>query len=90
MCPNFCLNDEQAIRMLQSMVGGTPNLVQVLNLCHQTKKAAGQSIKISLNEHVALLAQQAQVHDNVKTHICCDCRRSAAAHDLTTDRKTRM
>jgi len=44
--------------MLQNVISGTPNLANILNLYRQTKKAAGQSIKISLREHIALLAQQ--------------------------------
>jgi len=68
--------------MLQNVVSGTPNLANVLNLCGQSRKAAGQSIKISLDECVALLATQAQVCDNAKTRTGHNCCQSAAAHDL--------
>lgn len=68
--------------MLQNVLSGTPNLVHVLNLHCQTKKAAGQSIKISLRECIALLAHQAQLCDNAKTHTGQNCHQSAAAHEL--------
>jgi len=44
------------VRMLQNSVANVPNLANVLNLHCQTKSAAGLSIKITLREHVALLA----------------------------------
>jgi len=71
--------------MLQNVVSGTPNLANVLNLYCQTRKAAGQSIKISLGEHVALLASQAQVYDYAKTCTCRNCCQSAAAHVLVRE-----
>ena len=68
--------------MLQNVVSGTPNLANVLNLYHQTRKAAGQSIQISLDEYVALLFQQAQAYDNAKLRVGPSHCRSASAHDL--------
>jgi len=59
MCPESCINDEQAVCMLQNLIAYTPSLGNVLNLHRQTKKAAGQPITISLRDYVDLLAQQA-------------------------------
>jgi len=82
MCLHSHVNDDQAVCMLQNVVAGFPNLANVLNLCCQTRKAAGQSICVSLREHVALFAQQAQVCDNMKTRKGRGCCQSAAAHEL--------
>ena len=82
MCPDSHISDDQAVCMLQNVVAGVPNLANILNLHRQTRKAAGQSIKISLRECAALLVQQAQVCDNAKTCAGRNCRQSAAAHEL--------
>jgi len=82
MCPDSKISDNQAVRMLQNLVANVPNLANVLNLYHQTKTAAGQSDKINLREHVALLAQQAQIYDNAKICTSRNYRQSAATHEL--------
>mgnify|MGYP000473183994 CR=1 FL=1 len=82
MCPDSKINDMQAVCMLQNLVANIPNLANVLNLHRQTETSAGQSDKITLRECVALLAQQAQVHDNAKICAGRNCRRSAATHEL--------
>jgi len=82
MCPDSCVNDDQAVHMLQNVATNVPNLANVLNLYSQTKKAVGQSICISPRDHVSLLAQQAQVYDNTKTRTDHNYCRSAAAHEF--------
>ena len=82
MCPDSKINDMQAVCMLQNLVANVPNLANVLNLYRQTKTSAGQSDKITLQEYVALLAQQAQVFDNVKIRTGSNYCRSAATHEL--------
>jgi len=82
MCPDSKINDMQAIRMLQNLVANVPNLANVLNLYRQTKTSTGQSDKITLQEYVALLAQEAQVFDNAKICTGRNYRWSAATHEL--------
>jgi len=48
MCPESCINDKQAARILQNVVANTPILRNILNLHRQTKKAAGQPITVFL------------------------------------------
>jgi len=85
MCPDSLINDDQAqaVRMLQNSVANVlPNLANVLNLYRQTKSAVGQSHKITLREHVALLAQQAQVCDNARVRTGRNYHQKAATHEL--------
>jgi len=82
MCPDSHINDDQAVRMLENVVANVPNVTNVLNSYHQTRKTAGQSIYIPLWEYVALLSQQAQVYDNAKTRAGRNYRQSAATHEL--------
>jgi len=81
-CPESHINDKQAVCMLQNVIANVPNLGNVLNLYRQTKKAAGQPITVSLRDCVALLAQQAQVHDSATTRTGCSCCQSAATHEV--------
>jgi len=82
MCPASKTNCMQGVRMLQNTIANVPNLASVLILYRQTKTSAVQSDKITLCQFVALLAQQAQVHDNAKIRTGRNYRRSAATHEL--------
>jgi len=55
---DFIITDPQAIRTLQNVVSGTPNLAPVLNQCRQARKAAGNTIDISFDKHCSLLSEQ--------------------------------
>jgi len=48
MCPDSKIDDMQAVHTSQNLIANVPNLVNVLNLCRQTKTSAGQSDKITL------------------------------------------
>jgi len=82
MFPDLKIADAQAVRMLQNVLSGMPNLTPVLNLNCQARKTGGQTTCLSLGERVTLLAQQAQVHNNANTHAHNGCHRSATNHDL--------
>jgi len=82
MCPDSEINNMQGVRMLQNAIGNIPNPANVLVLCRQTRTSAGPSDKITLRQFASLLAQQAQVHDNGRIRSGCNCRRSAATHEL--------
>jgi len=81
MCPDSKISDMQGVRVLQNSTANVPNLANVLILCRQTKTSSGLSDKITLRQFVALLAQQAQVHDSGRIRSGRNCRRSAANHD---------
>jgi len=82
MCPDLEINDMQRVRMLQNLIANVPNLANVLILCRQTRASAGPPDKITPRQFVALLSQQAQVHDNGRICSGRNCRRSAANHEL--------
>jgi len=82
MCPDSKINDMQGVRMLQNSIANVPTLANVPILCHQTKASAGLSDRTTLCQFVALLAQQAQVHDNGRICSGRNCHRSAANHEL--------
>jgi len=67
MCPESRISDEQSVQMSQNVVSGTPNLANVLNLYRELRKAAGHSIKINFDEHVAFLPNKPKC---VTTHMC--------------------
>jgi len=82
MCPDSRINDMQGVRMLQNLIANVPNLANVLILYCQTKTSAGLSDKITLRQFVALLAQQAQVHDNGRICTGRNYCQKAATHEL--------
>jgi hypothetical protein len=73
----------QLVTLLNSCLSGTANLSQVLTLHQTAKKAAGINTDIKLNEYVALLLDQAQVHDAGNTYSTNPrARRSVNNHEL--------
>jgi len=82
MCPDSEINDMQGVTMLQNSIANVPNLANVLILYRQTRTSAGLPDKITLRQFVALLSQQAQVHDNGRISSGRNCRRNAANHEL--------
>lgn len=73
----------QLITFLNSCLSGTPNLSQVLTLHQTAKKAAGITTDIKLPEYVALLLDQAQIHDAGNNHSTNPrLRRSVNTHEL--------
>jgi hypothetical protein len=73
----------QQITFLNSCLSGTPNLSQVLTLHQTAKKAAGIKTDIKMAEYVALLLDQAQVHDAGNTHSTNPrARRSVNTHEF--------
>jgi hypothetical protein len=60
--------ENQLVTFLNTCLSGTPNLLQVLTLHRTVQKAAGISTPIKILEYVALLLDQAQVHDAGNTH----------------------
>jgi len=75
--------DSQLITFLNTCLSGTPNLAQVLNLHRTATKAAGVVSNLNFNEYVALLLDQAQVHDAGNTSGTNPrARRSVNTHEL--------
>jgi hypothetical protein len=73
----------QLITFLNSCLSGTPNLSQVLTLHQTAKKAAGITTDIKMAEYVAILLDQAQVHDAGNTHSTNPrARRSVNTHEF--------
>ena len=75
--------DSQLISFLNACLSGTPNLAQVLNLHRTATKAAGVTSTLNFNEYVALLLDQAQVHDAGNTNGTNPrARRSVNTHEF--------
>ena len=82
IAPDSEIRDPQAVRMLQNVLNGTPNLSQVLNQYRQARKAAGRDISITLDNYVSLLTEQADIYDAANQRTRSSYRRSAAVHEF--------
>jgi len=85
IAPDSMISDPHAVRMLHTVISGTPNLAPALNQHRQARKAAGSTSLISFDEHCALLSKQAQAYDNSNTRTKSSYRRTANVHDLIED-----
>lgn len=75
--------ENQLVTFLNACLSGTANLSQVLTLHRTAQKAAGISTPIKISEYVALLLDQAQVHDAGNTHNSNPrARRSVNSHEF--------
>ena len=82
IAPDSEIRDPQAVRMLQNVLNGMPNLSQVLNQYRQARKAAGKNITITLDDYVSLLTEQADIYDAANQRTRSSYRRSAAVHEF--------
>jgi hypothetical protein len=76
--------ETQLVTFLNACLSGTPNLSQVLTLHRTAQKAAGITASpIGISEYVALLLDQAQVHDAGNTNTTNPrAQRSVNSHEF--------
>ena len=77
---------QQGVRFLNSAISGIPNLRNVLHMNLATRKAAGSTIDLNLEEYTGLLIEQAQVEDSAEMNKKNpSVKRSVNSHDLVFD-----
>jgi len=86
IAPDSTILDTQAVCMLQNVLSGIPTRPPVLNQHCQASKTSGQNLRISLDDYVSLLWEQAQVHNNTNTRTHSSSQCTAACYPWSCKR----